>query len=115
MRKVYVVTISSKALHSGTRVGAVYATGAEAHAEVQRLNAANSWTDARWVERQVEDSSREHLAGLQTLCDRYSDTIDELIESNRDSYECDEAIGLLCKLFDAIKDEEECTWTLAND
>lgn len=53
MTEVYVVLIGSKILHPNTKVGACYLTEAEAKAEVKRLRAANSYTEASYVVRQV--------------------------------------------------------------
>lgn len=49
--KVYIVLIGNKRLHPRVRVGACYWTAEEAREECRRLNDANGYTDAWYVER----------------------------------------------------------------
>lgn len=110
MTEVFIVLIGSKKLHPNTRVGPVYFERQDAVEEVERLRTANSFTDAWWISRQAGDPHREHFVELNRLCDKLSQDLNELIEGNRDSHACDEAISIACKLFDAIRDIEECKW-----
>ena len=63
MKEVFVVVMSTKGLHPTFKVGAVYTDKAEATREVERLRAANSYTLARWVSRQVEEHRKPTMVG----------------------------------------------------
>ena len=50
---VFIVTISTKGLYPFHRVGPCFATEEKAAEEVKRLQAANSYTVAKYVRRQL--------------------------------------------------------------
>jgi hypothetical protein len=51
---------------------------------------------------------KEHLEALQALCERLQPDLDWLINLDPEDVDQGEAVTLACKLYDAIKDPEEC-------
>ena len=60
---VYVVKIANKTLDNAYVIGAVYWEEADAQAEVQRLNAANSYTRASYMRRYLPEKKAATRVG----------------------------------------------------